>query len=106
MAISISFRGVFMNYYVYILTNAHKNVLYTGVTNDLIRRVYEHKNHLDKGSFTAKYNVEYLVYYEMTSDVNSAIEREKQIKGWNRKRKNKLVESKNPTWVDLYESIL
>ena len=75
-----------MQYYVYILTNTHRSVVYTGVTNDLIRRVYEHKNHLDKGSFTAQYNVDQLVYYEITSDVNAAIEREKQIKGWNRKR--------------------
>ena len=95
-----------MQYYVYILTNAHKTVLYTGVTNDLVRRVYEHKNHLDKGSFTAQYNVDRLVYYEVTSDVASAIEREKQIKGWNRKHKNKLVESRNPNWVDLYKAIL
>ena len=95
-----------MQYYVYILTNTHKTVLYTGVTNDLIRRVFEHKNHLDKGSFTARYNVEYLVYYEETSDVEAAIEREKQIKGWNRKRKNKLIESKNPNWEDLYAAIL
>ena len=95
-----------MNYYVYMLTNSHRNVMYTGVTNDLIRRVYEHKQHLDKGSFTAKYNVELLVYYETTSDVKSAIEREKQIKGWNRRRKNELVESINPKWLDLYESIL
>ena len=95
-----------MNYFVYILTNNHKNVIYTGITNDLVRRVYEHKNHLDKGSFTARYNVEQLVYYEITSDVTAAIEREKQIKGWNRNRKNKLVESKNPDWKDLYESLL
>ena len=95
-----------MQYYVYILTNTHRSVVYTGVTNDLIRRVYEHNNHLDKGSFTAQYNIDQLVYYEMTSDVNAAIEREKQIKGWNRKRKNKLIESKNPNWVDLYDSIL
>ena len=94
-----------MNYYVYILTNSSRNVLYTGITNDLVRRVYEHKHHLDKGSFTAKYNVEYLVYYEVTGDVKTAIEREKQIKGWNRKRKNQLVESTNPDWLDLYESI-
>jgi putative endonuclease len=66
----------------------------------------KHKHHLDKGSFTDRYNAEYLVYYESTSDVNVAIEREKQIKGWNRKRKNKLVESKNPCWQDLYEEIL
>ena len=95
-----------MQYYVYILSNANKNVIYTGITNDLIRRVYEHKHHLDKGSFTARYNVENLVYYEVTSDVESAIEREKQIKGWNRKRKNKLIEQRNPNWEDLYESLL
>ena len=95
-----------MQYYVYILTNENGNVLYTGITNNLMRRVYEHKNHLDKGSFTARYNVEKLVYYEVTSDVTAAIEREKQIKGWNRKRKNKLVESKNPNWDDLYEGLL
>ena len=95
-----------MEYYVYILTNAHKNVLYTGVTRDLVRRVYEHKHHLDRNSFTARYNVELLVYYESTSDVEAAIEREKQIKGWNRKRKEKLIASKNPNWLDLYEDIL
>ena len=95
-----------MQYYVYILTNNNRNVLYTGITNDLRRRVYEHKHHLDKGSFTARYNIENLVYYEVTSDVEAAIEREKQIKGWNRKHKNKLIESKNPNWMDLYELIL
>ena len=95
-----------MEYYVYMMTNSHKNLLYTGITNDLIRRVYEHKHHLDKGSFTDKYNIEYLVYYESTSDVTAAIEREKQIKGWNRKRKDKLVASKNPNWDDLYQEIL
>ena len=95
-----------MQYYVYILTNTHRNVVYTGVTNDLIRRIYEHKNHLDKGSFTAQYNVDQLVYYEITSSIDAAIEREKQIKGWNRKRKNKLIESKNPNWVDLYNATL
>ena len=95
-----------MQYYVYILTNTHRNVVYTGVTNDLIHRIYEHKNHLDKGSFTAQYNVDQLVYYEITSSIDAAIEREKQIKGWNRKRKNKLIESKNPNWVDLYNATL
>ena len=95
-----------MDYFVYILSNAHKSVIYTGVTNDLKRRVYEHKNHLDKGSFTAQYNVENLVYYEVTTNIEAAIAREKQIKGWNRKRKNKLIESKNPKWIDLYGSIL
>ena len=95
-----------MQYYVYIMANQKGNVIYTGVTNDLLRRVYEHKNHLDQGSFTARYNVEKLVYFQVTSDVESAIEREKQIKGWSRKRKNKLIENKNPDWMDLYESIL
>jgi len=95
-----------MNYFVYILSNNHKNVLYTGVTNDLVKRVYEHKHHLIKSSFTARYNVENLVYFEVTSDVTAAIEREKQIKSWNRKRKDKLVESKNPNWIDLYDTLL
>ena len=89
-----------------MLTNAHKNLLYTGVTNDLVRRLYEHKHHLDKGSYTDQYNIEYLIYYESTSDVKAAIEREKQIKGWNRKRKEKLIASKNPNWEDLSNSIL
>ena len=95
-----------MQYYVYILSNEIGSVLYTGVTNDLLKRVYEHKHHLDKGSFTARYNVEKLVYFEVTSNVEAAIEREKQIKGWNRKRKNKLVESNNPNWNELYDSLL
>ena len=95
-----------MNYYVYIMTNTHKTVLYTGVTNDLIRRVYEHKHHFDKGSFTAQYNVEILVYYETTTNPEAAIAREKQIKSWNRKRKEKLIVDKNPDWVDLYDTLL
>ena len=95
-----------MSYYVYILTNKYRNVLYTGMTNDLIRRVYEHRNHLIKDSFTARYNVTRLVYFEMTDDVRSAIEREKQIKFWPRARKDQLVESQNPTWEDQYHMIL
>ena len=95
-----------MEYYVYILSNRLNTVIYTGMTKDLVRRVYEHKHHLDPDSFTAKYGVTKLVYYESTSDVKAAIEREKQIKGWNRKRKNKLVESKNPSWAELYNTIL
>ena len=94
-----------MQYYVYILTNTNNSVLYTGVTNDLVRRVHEHKNHMVKDSFTSRYNVEKLVYYEVTSNVDAALEREKQIKGWNRKRKNKLVESRNPDWHDLYPAL-
>jgi putative endonuclease len=85
-----------MNYYVYILTNKHHTVLYTGVTRDLIRRVYEHKNHLDKDSFTSKYNVTKLVHFEETSDVRAAIEREKRIKSWSRDRKTDLIFQHNP----------
>ena len=95
-----------MNYYVYILSNITGTTIYIGITKDLIRRVYEHKHKLDPGSFTARYDIHKLVYYESTSDVHAAIEREKQLKGWNRKRKNKLIESMNPRWDDLYESIL
>ena len=95
-----------MQYYVYILATNDNGVIYTGITNDLRRRIYEHKNSLDRNSFTSRYCVNKLVYYEYTGDVRAAIEREKQIKGWNRKRKNKLVESKNPNWEDLYSQIL
>ena len=95
-----------MNYYVYILTNKTGTTMYVGVTKDLVRRMYEHKRKLDPHSFTAKYDIHKLVYYEYTVDVRAAIEREKQIKGWNRARKNKLVETRNPCWEDLYESIL
>ena len=109
MAISIKIRKgtkEAMTYYVYILTNKNKNVLYIGVTNDLIRRVYEHKHHMDKESFTSKYNVVNLVYFEETSDVKSAIEREKQLKSWNRMKKFMLVKEKNPTMEDIYSSLL
>ena len=95
-----------MEYYVYILSNHLNTAIYTGVTRDLVRRVYEHKHHMDPNSYTAKYSIHNLVYFESTCDVNAAIEREKQIKSWNRKRKNKLVESKNPSWAELYDSIL
>ena len=95
-----------MTYYVYILTNKNKNVLYTGMTNDLIRRVYEHKQHFDKNSFTSKYNVTNLVYFEETTDVNAAIEREKQIKNWSRMKKFFLIKEKNPAFEDLYGSLL
>ena len=88
------------HYYVYILTNWNNKVMYIGVTNDLQRRLYEHKNHLVDG-FTAKYNIHKLVYFEQTTDVRAAIEREKQLKGWIRKRKNNLVETMNPEWKNL-----
>ena len=95
-----------MNYYVYILANTTNVAIYVGVTKDLLRRVYEHKHHCDPDSFTARYDIHKLVYYECTTDVTAAIEREKQIKGWNRKRKNKLIETMNPKWEDLYDTIL
>ena len=95
-----------MTYYVYILSNKNNNVLYTGITKDLIRRVYEHRNHLDKGSFTAKYNVTKLVHYEETTDVRAAIEREKQIKSWSRMKKFLLVQEHNPGFQDIYPSLL
>jgi len=87
-------------YYVYILTNKGHSVLYIGVTNNLERRIFEHKNHLISG-FTDRYNVEKLVYYEICSDIKVAIEREKELKGWTRKRKEHLIDSKNPQWNDL-----
>ena len=86
-------------YYVYIMSNVSRT-LYIGVTNDLERRVFEHKSKLTDG-FTRKYNLTMLVYFEETNDVNSAIEREKQLKGWIRKRKVTLIESLNPGWKDL-----
>jgi len=95
-----------MNYYVYILANATNVAIYVGVTRDLVRRVYEHRHHMDPDSFTARHHIHKLVYYECTNDVTAAIEREKQIKGWNRKRKNKLIETRNPRWEDLYDTIL
>ena len=94
-----------MEYYVYMMTNRHRNVLYTGMTNDLARRVYEHQNHLLPG-FTSKYNVDMLVYFEQTGDVKAAIAREKQIKGWSRAKKNALVENLNPDWADLMKDWL
>ena len=95
-----------MTYYVYILANSTNVTIYTGVTNDLIRRVYEHRHEADPQSFTARYKVHKLVYFEQTTDVRAALEREKQIKSWKRVKKNQLVESKNPTWRDLYPEIL
>ena len=95
-----------MTYYVYILTNKNKNVLYTGVTSDLVRRIYEHKQHFDRESFTAKYKVDRLIYFEGTSDVHAALEREKQIKSWKRDRKLALIMESNPRFLDLYEQIV
>ncbi|MBU0571076.1 MAG: GIY-YIG nuclease family protein [Candidatus Omnitrophica bacterium] len=88
-------------YYVYVLSNWNNKVLYVGVTNDLKRRVYEHKHKLVDG-FTRKYNVHKLVYYEVTEEIEAAILREKQIKGGSRQKKNDLVERFNPKWEDLW----
>src|SRR5262245_38536449 len=92
-------------YFIYIMTNSHNTVLYTGVTNNLARRVYEHKNGLG-GIFTKKYNIQKLVYYEIGEDVNVVIAGEKQIKGGSRKKKLELINSLNPEWNDLYEEII
>ena len=87
-------------YFVYILANWDDSVLYIGVTGNLYRRLYEHRNGLVDG-FTKKYNVHKLVYFEYTSDVYSAISREKQLKKWRRSKKNELIEKLNPQWRDL-----
>ena len=87
-------------YYVYILSNYTNTTLYIGVTNDLKRRIYEHKNKLLEG-FSANYNLNKLVYYEETSDVKSAIQREKNLKKWNRDWKNELIKKMNPNFDDL-----
>ena len=89
-----------MPYYVYILANGRRGTIYIGVTNDLVRRAYEHRNRLVKG-FTSKYHIDQLVYYEAHSTAMSAIEREKQLKGWKREKKIALIESTNPQWLDL-----
>ena len=93
-------------YYVYILSNNANVAIYTGVTNDLLRRVYEHRQGQDPNSFTARCGIHKLVFFEATTDVYAAISREKQIKSWSRKRKNDLIEQSNPEWRDLYQDLL
>ena len=88
------------SYYVYILTNYTKSTLYIGITNDLKRRIHEHKEGLIEG-FTKQYNLKYLVYFAETNDVREAITKEKQLKKWNRKWKNELITHMNPEWKDL-----
>lgn len=88
------------DYYVYILTNQYNNVMYIGITNNLKRRVYEHKTGIVDG-FTKKYCVHKLVYFESCHDVSDAIRREKQLKNWSRQKKNALVESVNPDWKEI-----
>jgi putative endonuclease len=91
-------------YYVYIMASKRNGTLYIGFTNDLIKRVYEHKNDMVEG-FTKRYGVHSLVYYEQTEDVRSALEREKRLKDWHRSWKIRLIEGLNPEWKDLYQDI-
>jgi putative endonuclease len=98
------YMAIDKKYCVYIMTNAYNTVLYTGVTNNLARRVYEHKNGLGS-AFVKKYNVHKLVYYEIGNDARATIAREKQVKGGSRKKKIDLINGLNPEWKDLYEEI-
>jgi len=93
-------RNPMKQYYVYIMSNSFHSVFYTGITNNLIRRIHEHKIKLIEG-FTKRYNIVKLLYYEITSDINSAIEREKQIKNYRREKKIKLIKVFNPNFEDL-----
>ena len=92
--------------YTYILTNQRQTTLYTGVTSDLITRMHEHINKIYSGSFTSRYNINKLVYFEMFHSIEEAIAREKQIKGASRSKKEELINSANPDWIDLYPEIL
>lgn len=91
---------------VYILTNKNNTVLYIGVTNDLIRRILEHTEKLNPSSFSAKYNLDKLVYFENFHNIDEAISREKQLKAGSRIKKEKLINEMNPEWLDLYGSLL
>jgi putative endonuclease len=93
------------SYFVYILSNKKNGTLYIGVTSNLIKRIWEHKTKIVKG-FTEKYNIDKLVYYEQTENVMSALEREKQLKKWNRTWKIKLIEKNNSKWRDLYFDLI
>jgi len=92
------------NYFIYFLTNSNNNVLYIGVTNDLKRRIYEHKNKLFPG-FSSRYNLNKLVYFEYFPKIDDAILREKRLKKWKREWKNELIEKMNPEWNDLYNEV-
>ena len=93
------------DFYVYILTNKNNTVLYTGITNNIVRRVYEHKEQIKEGCFSAEYNLLKLVYYEIYPDPNAAIAREKFLKKAFRRYKNSLINKFNPSWKDLYDDI-
>lgn len=88
-------------YYIYIMTNKYRKVLYIGVTGNLEQRVWQHKNHYFKHSFTDKYNCEYCIYYEEFDYINDAIDRETELKKWNRKKKEKLINAVNPEWREI-----
>ena len=92
-------------YYIYLLASKKNGTLYIGVTNDLIQRLWQHKNDVHEG-FTKKYGVHRLVWYESTTDIEAAIRREKQMKKWRRQWKINLIEKKNPNWDDLYEELM
>ena len=90
---------------IYFMTNKNRTTLYLGVTSNLIKRVSEHRTHYYKGSFTDKYNLEMIVFYEFHSSIEEAISREKQVKKWNRAKKHALINGLNPEWVDLWGEI-
>ena len=91
--------------YVYLVTNAHHTTVYVGVTSQLLNRIYQHKTHFYKRSFSARYNIEYLVYYESFGTIQDAITREKQVKRWSREKKDALINSMNPEWKDLWDEM-
>ena len=93
-------------FYVYIMASERNGTLYIGMTNDLIRRIYQHRTHADPASFTARYGVTTHLHYEIFDDAENAIRREKRLKKWNRLWKMRLIEENNPSWTDLYEAIL
>jgi len=90
---------------IYFMTNKNRTTLYLGVTSSLVKRVSEHRSHFYKGSFTDKYNLELIVFYEFHSTIGEAISREKQVKKWNRAKKDALINELNPEWVDLWGEI-
>ncbi|MDD5197495.1 MAG: GIY-YIG nuclease family protein [Candidatus Gracilibacteria bacterium] len=94
-----------MSGYIYITSNEKRGTLYIGVTSDITKRIWEHKNTVDPKCFTTRYNCKHLVYYEVFDNIIHAIEREKQLKNWHRDWKINLIEAKNPEWKDLYEDI-
>lgn len=104
-SLTISASHSMRNFFVYIITNKHQSTLYVGITNNLERRLWEHRNQTVKG-FSSRYNLSFLLYYEVYPDPLSAIAREKQIKGWRREKKTNLIEKMNPRWMDLSEEWL